>query len=46
MNYELIGNIIGAEFKEGKLIINIPGSGDEFTKHDVVIEKNNTGKNI
>ncbi len=39
MNYELIGKVIGAEFKEGKIIINIPGSGEEFIKHDVVIEK-------
>ena len=39
MNYELIGKVIGAEFKKGKLIINIPGSGEEFIKQDVVIEK-------
>ncbi|MBI5730235.1 MAG: hypothetical protein HY963_03770 [Ignavibacteriales bacterium] len=39
MNFELIGKVIGAEFNEGKIIINIPGSGEEFIKHDVVIEK-------
>ncbi len=39
MNFELIGKVIGAEFKKGKLIVNITGSGEEFIKHDVVIEK-------
>ncbi len=37
MNYGLVENITGAELNNGKLMINIPGSGSEFFKHKIVI---------
>ncbi|MBA4407460.1 hypothetical protein C0389_09310 [bacterium] len=38
MNYELIQSISGAVLNDGNLIVNIPGSGDDFMKHKIVVE--------
>ena len=36
-NSDLAAKITGAELKNGKLIVNIPGTGNEFIKHKIVI---------
>lgn len=38
MNYEQVKSISGAELRDGKLIMNIPGTGNELLKHQIVIE--------
>ena len=38
MNYELVKSISGAELKDGKLIVNIPGTGNDFLKHEIEVE--------
>ncbi len=38
MNYELVKSISGAELKDGKLIVNIPGTGNDFLKHEIAVE--------
>jgi glycogen debranching enzyme len=40
MNYELVNSIIGAELRDGKLIVVIPGTGSDFLKHEIVVEVN------
>lgn len=37
-NYELAKSISGAELKDGKLIVNIPGTGNDFMKHYITVE--------
>lgn len=37
INTELISEVSGAELHVGKLIINIPGTGNEFINHKIVI---------
>ena len=39
INYELINNIVGAQLKGNKLIVNIPNEGTDFIMHNVIIEK-------
>lgn len=41
INENLIKRITGAREENGKLIIQIPGEGSNFVKHQIVIEKSN-----
>lgn len=38
MNYELVKSVSGAVLKNGKFFVNIPGNGNDFLKHEIVVE--------
>lgn len=40
MNYDLVNSITGAELKDGKLTMVIPGTGSDFLKHEIIVEVN------